>query len=143
MLMARLPPYFNESVFAYCYIVSRKSDTPTTTPPLLKKYRNTPPICIAVRLQFVLPCFWCPYALRKGKYGQNSSICVAVRLPFVLQYAFHLYRGTFRIILVVVVSGMFPIHCPKLIGNVLILKGEGSQMRTKRNCYRPPSCHFA
>ena len=33
----------------------------------------TPPICIAIRLQFVLQCFRCPYALRKGKYCQYSS----------------------------------------------------------------------
>ena len=33
-----------------------------------KKYHNTPPICIAVRLQFVLQCFLSPYALRKRKY---------------------------------------------------------------------------
>ena len=44
-----------------------------------KKYRNTPPICIAIRLQFVSQYFWCPYALRKGKYCQYSS---------------HLYRNT-------------------------------------------------
>ena len=25
-----------------------------------KKYRNTPPICIAIRLQFVLQYFWYP-----------------------------------------------------------------------------------
>ena len=36
-------------------------------------------------------------------------ICIAVRLPFVLQYASHLYRSTFGKILVVVVTGMFPI----------------------------------
>ena len=36
-------------------------------PLLLEKYRNTPPICIAIRLQFVLQCFRCPSALRKGK----------------------------------------------------------------------------
>ena len=54
-------------------------------PLLLKKYRNRPPICIAVRFQFVLQCFWCPYALRKGKYCQYAShlycntppICIA------------------------------------------------------------------
>ena len=59
-----------------------------------KKYRSTPPICTAVRLQFVLQYFWCPYALRKGKYCQYSShlyrstppICIAIRLPFVSQY---------------------------------------------------------
>ena len=59
-----------------------------------KKYRTTPPICIAVRLQFVLEYFRRPYALRKGKYCQYSShfyrstppICIAVRLPFVSQY---------------------------------------------------------
>ena len=58
-----------------------------------KKYCNTPPICIAVRLQFVLQCVWCPYALRKGEYSQYSShlyrntppICIAIRLPFVSQ----------------------------------------------------------
>ena len=58
-----------------------------------KKYRNTPPICIAIRLQFVPPYFWCPYTLRKGKYCQYSShlyrstppICIAIRLPFVSQ----------------------------------------------------------
>ena len=47
------------------------------------KYRITPPICIAVHLQFVLQCFWWPYALGKGSYcHQCSSICIAVRLPF-------------------------------------------------------------
>ena len=59
-----------------------------------KKYRNTPPICIAIRLRFVPQYFWCPYALRKGKYCQYSShlyrstppICIAIRLPFVSQY---------------------------------------------------------
>ena len=59
-----------------------------------KKYRNTPPICIAVRLPFVPQYFWCPYALRKGNYCQYSShlyrstppICIAIRLPFVSQY---------------------------------------------------------
>ena len=73
-----------------------------------KKYRNTPPICIAIRLQFVLQCFRCPYALRKGKHCQYSShlyrstppICIAIRLPVVSQY--------FGKILVVVVIGMFP-----------------------------------
>ena len=52
-----------------------------------KKYRNTPPICIAIRLQFVPQYFWCPYALRKGKYCQYSS-------HFVSQYASHLYCNT-------------------------------------------------
>ena len=59
-----------------------------------KKYRSTPPICIAIGLQFVLQCFWCPYALRKGIYCQYSShlyhstppICSAIHLPFVSQY---------------------------------------------------------
>ena len=59
-----------------------------------KKYRKTPPICIAVRLQFVLQYFWCPWALRKGKSCQYSShlyrstppICIPIRLPFVSQY---------------------------------------------------------
>ena len=59
-----------------------------------KKYRNTPPICIAIRLPFVLQWFGCPYAVRKGKYCQYSShlyrstppICIAIRLPFVSQY---------------------------------------------------------
>ena len=61
-----------------------------------KKYRNTPPICIAICgcLQFVPQCCWCPYSLRKGKYCQYSShlyrstppTCIAIRLPFVSQY---------------------------------------------------------
>ena len=59
-----------------------------------KKYRNTPPICIAICLPFVPQYFWCPYALRKGKYCQYYS---------------HLYRNTFGKILVVVGTGMFPI----------------------------------
>ena len=76
-------------------------------PLLLKKYRNTPPICIAVRLQFVLQHFWCPYTLKKGKTVSTPPICIAVRLPFVLQYASHSYRSTFGKISVV--TGMFPI----------------------------------
>ena len=44
-----------------------------------KKYRNTPPICIARRLQFILQCFQCPCTLRKAKHFWYSS---------------HLYRGT-------------------------------------------------
>ena len=65
-------------------------------PLLLKKYRNTPPICIAIHLQFVSQYFRCQkHALRKGKYiCQYSShlyrstppICIAIRLPFVSQY---------------------------------------------------------
>ena len=51
-----------------------------------KKYRNTPPICIAIRLQFVSQYFWCHCALRKG----NTSVL----LPFVSQYTSHLYRST-------------------------------------------------
>ena len=74
-----------------------------------KKYRNTPPICIAIRLQFVLQYFWCHWALKKGKYFSTPPICIAIRLPFVLEYASHLYRSTFGKILVVVVTGMFPI----------------------------------
>ena len=83
-------------------------------PLLLKKYRNTPPLCTAKCLQFISQCFWCPYALRKGKFCQFSShlyrstppIRIAIRLPFVLQYASHLYRSTVVRILVVVIIGM-------------------------------------
>ena len=78
-------------------------------PLLLQKYRNTPPICIAIRLQFVLEYFQCPYALRKGSTVSTPPICIAVRPPFVLRYASHLYRSTFGKILVVVGTGMFPI----------------------------------
>ena len=49
---------------------------------LLKKYRNKPPICIAIRLHFALQCLQCPYARRKGKYCQYPS---------------HLYRSTPRV----------------------------------------------
>ena len=59
-----------------------------------KKYRKTPPFCIAIHLPFVPQHFWCPYALRKVEYCQYSShlyrstppICIAIRLPFVSQY---------------------------------------------------------
>ena len=62
-------------------------------PLLLKKCRNTPPICVAICLHFVLQCFRCPYASRKGIYCQCSSplyrstppISIAVCLPFVSQ----------------------------------------------------------
>ena len=48
---------------------------------LSKKYCSIPPMCIAIRVQSVLQCFRCPYALRKGKYS------LSVLLPFVSQYA--------------------------------------------------------
>ena len=73
-----------------------------------KKYRNAPPIRIAIRLQFVLEYFWCPYTLRKGNTASTPPICIAVRPPFVLRYASHLYRSTFGKILVVAITGMFP-----------------------------------
>ena len=83
-------------------------------PPLLLKkvsqytsnsHCSTPPICIAV--------LWCPYALRKWNTLSTPPICIAVGLPFVLQYASHLYRSAFGKILVVVVTGMFPIYSGK------------------------------
>ena len=78
-----------------CFLsVIRMSETPTTTTSQ-KKYRNTPPICIAIRLRFVLQYFRCPYALRKGKSVSTPPICIAVHLPFVSQYASHLYRNAF------------------------------------------------
>ena len=53
-----------------------------------KKHHNTPRICIAVCLLFVLQYFRCRYALRKGKHCQYASllyrnappICIAVLL---------------------------------------------------------------
>ena len=73
-----------------------------------KKYRNTPPICTAIRVQVVLQYFRCPYALRSRDTGSTPPICIAVRLPLVLQYASHLYHSMFPKILVVVVTGIFP-----------------------------------
>ena len=55
----------------------------------------TSQICVAVRLQFVLQCFQCHWALRKGKYLSTPPICIAVGLLFVSQYASYLYRNTF------------------------------------------------
>ena len=83
------------------------SEIPTTNT-AKKKYRNTPPICSAIRLQSLLQYFWCPYVQRKRKHCQYSShwyrgtppICIAIRLPFVSQY--------FWEILVVVVTRIFP-----------------------------------
>ena len=71
-------------------------------PNFSKKYRNTHPICIARHLQFVLQCALGAYALRKD--------IRSVLLPFVSQYSSHLYRSTSGKILVVVVTGMFPIR---------------------------------
>ena len=65
----------------------------TQPPLLLKKYRITPPMCIAIHLQSVLQCFRCPYSLRKGKHWQHSSHYIEVHLRVVLQYASHLYRS--------------------------------------------------
>ena len=88
--------------------VRRTSETPTTT---------TSQKSIAIHLPFVLQydshlyrcAFGAPYALRKGNTVSTPPICIAVRLPFVSQYASHLYRNAFGKILVVVVTGMFPI----------------------------------
>ena len=44
----------------------------------------------------------------KGNTVSTPPICIAVRLPFVLQYASHLYCSTLGKILVVVVTGMLP-----------------------------------
>ena len=52
-----------------------------------KKYRNAPPICIAIRLQFVSQYFWCPIR------SEEREI-LSVLLPFVSQYASHLYCNT-------------------------------------------------
>ena len=121
---AFLPPLLSLAVplctfprnFGWACCLERLLDKPEEcqkpqSPLLLKKYRNTPPIYIAIRLQFVLQCFWCPYALGKGKYCQYSChlyrstppICIAIRFPFVSQY--------FGKILVVVVTGMFLNKC--------------------------------
>ena len=77
-----------------------------------KKYSTTPPICIAIHLQFVLHCFRCPYALRQGKSCLHSfHLYRSTPRIFVLQYASQSYRSAFGKIpkiLVVVVTGMFP-----------------------------------
>ena len=95
------------SAFSFSPSIRRMSENPTTTTSQ-KSMGHTRPICIAVRLQFVSQCFWCPYALRKGKYCQYSShlhrstppICIAIRL--------HVYRSAFGKIFVVEVTGMCP-----------------------------------
>ena len=55
-------------------------------------YRNAPPICIAIHLQFVLQYFWCPIRSEEREiyckhsshlYRSTSLICIATRLPFV------------------------------------------------------------
>ena len=81
---------------------------PTTTT-FQKMYRNTPPLCTAIRLQFVSQCLWCPYALRKkGNIVSSLPIRIAVHPPFVLQYASDFVSQFFWGILVVVVTRMFP-----------------------------------
>ena len=83
-------------------------------PLLLKKYRNTPPICIAIRLQFVLQYFWCPLRSdKKGNIVSTPPICIAVRPP-------HLYCSTPPICIAVLLekswwswsSGCLPITAP-------------------------------
>ena len=89
--------YGSRKLGSYSLAISHKNVRNPNHHYFSKKYRNTPPICIAILLQFVLQCFWCPFALRKGKYCQYSShlyrstppICIAVVL-----YASHLYRST-------------------------------------------------
>ena len=95
--------------------IRRVSETPTTT----TSQKN-----IAIHLQFVLQyasnlyCSAFAAAELSGKgntsvlphlYRSAPPICIAVRFPFVSQYASHSYRNTFGNILVVVVTGMFPI----------------------------------
>ena len=89
------------------------SETPTTT---------TSQKSVAIHLQFVLQyashlysgTFGGPTLRGKGNLVSTLPICIAVRLQFVLQYASYLYRSTFGKILVVVVTGMFPILEPRL-----------------------------
>ena len=81
----------NQSMTKYFILkvstIRRMSETPTTT--ASPKSIGT----IAVCLQFVSQCSWCPYGLRNGKYCQLSShlycstppSCIAIRLPFVSQ----------------------------------------------------------
>ena len=45
-------------------------------PLLLKKYCNTPAICTAIRLQFVLRCFWCPHC---NHFGADSMFGIDCR----------------------------------------------------------------
>ena len=75
---------------------------PTTSQ---KKYRNTPPICIAIRLQFVLQYIWCPYALRKRE-------TLSVLPPVVLQYAPHLYCNTPPICIAVLLGKSWWLQSP-------------------------------
>ena len=83
-------------------------------PLLLKKVSNTPPICIAVRLQLNLHCSTFGAPTLWGKENQYSShlyrttppICIAIR-PICIAVLLEK-------ILVVVVTGMFP-FCARVI----------------------------
>ena len=97
---------------------------------LKKKYRNTPPICIAMRLQLALQCFRCPYAQRKEKYSQYSShlyrstppICIAMlgKVPWTLDpHTFEYYRDT------------APISIAMLLQKYALLLAESSIYTTK------------
>ena len=116
------------------------SETPTTT-----TFQKS----IAIRLQFVLQyasnlyrsAFGAPSLRGKGNTVSTPPICIAVRLPFVLQYASHWYRSTFGKILVVVVTGMFPIPC--LATPCHSLGGSGNGHRTDQSkSLRPPKVAF-
>ena len=69
------------------------SETPTTTTSQ-KSIAIRPPICIAIRPQFVLqyaPNLYCTAFGATEFPGKGNS---SVLPPFVLQYASHLYRST-------------------------------------------------
>ena len=113
----------------------RMSETPSTTASQ-KKYCDTPPICIAIRLQFVLQRFRCHWALRKGKYFSTPPICIAVRLPFVWQYVWENlggcgHRDAPQDRLPWKVKIVFPSQPPSL----LILLSEPGLAKKKKSAY--------
>ena len=59
-----------------------------------KKYRNTPPICITIRLQ-------CSIAVLSVSLRSEEREILSVLLPFVSQYASHLYCNTLLICIAV------------------------------------------
>ena len=88
-------------------------------------YINTPPIRIAVLLVPLRS-----EEREIFNIVSVPPICIAVRLPFVLQYASHLYRSTFGKIVVVVVTGMFPNSVPsrpKLLQKILFIERRYSR----------------
>ena len=94
---------------------------------LSRKCRNTPPICSAIRLQFVLKYFWCPIRPEEREM-------LSVLLPFVSQYAFHLHCNTPPICVAVLLGKSWWLWSP----DVPQIQMSGNQRTARRASGKGP-----